>query len=60
MHRTLAHRLRTLASAGLLLLLSACMLVDDFSPAWDKGVTDSCTSKIRMRPTAVGACTASG
>ncbi len=46
MHRTLAHRLRTLASAGLLLLLSACMLVDDFSPAWDKGVTDSCTSKI--------------
>ncbi len=29
-----------------LLLLSSCILVDDFSPQWEKGKTDSCTSKI--------------
>lgn len=29
-----------------LLALSGCLLVDDFSPEWKKGKTDSCTSKI--------------
>mgnify|MGYP003385809137 CR=1 FL=1 len=29
-----------------ILALSGCILVDDFSPQWEKGKTDSCTSKI--------------
>ncbi len=29
-----------------LLLLSACILVDDFTPQWNDGKTDSCTAKM--------------
>lgn len=40
--RTLFGLSATLAA----LLLSACMLVDDFGTSWDKGETDVCTSKL--------------
>lgn len=37
---------RTLAALAALALLSACILVEDFSAMWDKGETDPCVSKI--------------
>jgi hypothetical protein len=37
---------RILLPLGIVLMLSACLLVDNFSPEWKKGKTDSCTSKI--------------
>ena len=37
---------RFIAPLVALLALSGCILVDDFAPAWDKGVTDPCISKL--------------
>lgn len=36
----------TLLATFVLLILSACILVDDFSPAWEKSAPDYCISKI--------------
>lgn len=37
---------RILLPLGMVLMLAGCLLVDNFSPEWEKGKTDSCTSKI--------------
>ena len=37
---------RILAPIAALLVLSACILVDDYTPQWESGKTDSCTAKL--------------
>lgn len=44
MNRTAVIRL--IAPLLAVFALTSCMLVEDFAPQWDKGVTDSCTMKI--------------
>lgn len=37
---------RFIAPLAAMLMLSGCILVEDFAPEWEKGKTDSCTNKI--------------